>query len=60
MPDDRLNMRLDIKTLARLKALEEDMELKRPDIIKQAVRLLAEQRGLEGQSAPPTPPAAET
>lgn len=47
MPDDRLNMRLDARTIARLKALEEDMELKRPDIIKQAVRLLAEQRGLE-------------
>jgi predicted transcriptional regulator len=51
MPEDRLNMRLDVKTIARLAALAAKLELKRPDLIRQAVKRMAEQEGVEGRGA---------
>lgn len=47
MADDRLNMRLDSKTLARLAALVSHLELKRPDVVRLAIRALAEREGVE-------------
>lgn len=47
MSDDRLNMRLDARSLARLEALAAKLELKRPDLIRQAIKRMAEQEKVE-------------
>lgn len=52
--EDRLNMRLDAATRRRLQALVARLELRQSDVIRQAIKRLAE---IEGVEPPPGPPS---
>ena len=44
---ERMELRLDEATKRRLEALTRKFELRRPDIVRLAIRVLAEQQGVE-------------
>ncbi len=44
---DRVEFRLDPATARRLERLQAKLELRRPDLIRMAVRVLAEREGVE-------------
>jgi len=44
---ERMEIRLDEATERRLKALTAKLELRRPDIVRMAIRVLAEREGVE-------------
>jgi hypothetical protein len=59
-PDHRLIMLLDARTAQRLDALAAKFEWSRSTVIRQAVKMAAEQAGLEPKAAhTPTPPVSE-
>lgn len=45
--EDRFNMRLDVATRRRLDALAARLELRQADIVRMAIRQMAEREGLE-------------
>jgi len=48
---ERMELRLDAATKYRLDALTRKLELRRPDLVRMAIRVLAQQQGVEAEAA---------